>query len=129
MPSMAEAEGLVPLLVVGESSLSRRLSVAALEQAGIEYEIVYVGGSFAGLVDAAKAGLGVVLLGAPAARSGRTFRDDNPRKLPRVPAVCGGVYLRDDVQLPEFEMLADEIAACVRGETVSTQPGLRVASR
>ena len=57
--AVAQGEGPVPLLVVGESSLSRRLSVSALERAGQDYQIVYVAGSFAGLIQAAAAGLGV----------------------------------------------------------------------
>ena len=42
--AVVQGEGPVPLLVVGESSLSRRLSVSALERAGQDYQIVYVGG-------------------------------------------------------------------------------------
>src|SRR5258707_635834 len=57
--AIAEGPGPIPLVVVGESSLSRRMSVETLERAGIDYEITYVGASFAGMVSAAAAGFGV----------------------------------------------------------------------
>jgi DNA-binding transcriptional LysR family regulator len=129
-PGIAEADGPVPLLVVGESSLSRRLSVAALEQAGIDYEIVYVGGSFAGLVQAAKAGLGVVCWARRLLREAGVPVLENPRKLPKVPAVCGGVYVRDGAPFAEVEGLADAIAARVKGLSGADadEPALRLAT-
>ena len=113
-PAIAEMDGPVPLLVVGESSLSRRLSVAALEQAGIDYEIVYVGGSFAGLVQAAKSGLGVACWARRLLRDAGLTVLENSRKLPKVPAVCGGVYVRDGAPFSELDGLADAIAARVK---------------
>jgi len=128
-PAIAEGEGPVPLLVVGESSLSRRLSVAALEQAGIEYEIVYVGGSFAGLSEATRAGLG-------ACWARRLLHDagvpiiENPRRLPKVPGVWSGVYVRDGAPFADLDTLADAIAARMRtlGGVGTEEPALRVAS-
>ena len=114
---MLESEGPVPLLVVGESSLSRRLSVSALERAGQDYQIVYVAGSFQGLIHAAKAGLGV------ACWSKRSMLDaglqvfDSLPRLPAVPDVYGGVFLREGLDVPEVNELADMIAAAV-GERV-----------
>src|SRR5262249_28407959 len=110
-PSIAEGDGPVPLLVIGESSLSRRLSVAALEQAGVDYEIVYVGGSFAGLVEAAKAGLGVVCWARRLLSDAGVTVIESSRKLPSVPAVCGGVYVRDGAPFATLDELADAIAA------------------
>ena len=117
-PAVADAEGPVPLLVVGESSLSRRLSVSALERAGQDYQIVYVGGSFGGLIQAVSAGIGVacwsrrLLLAA-----GLQVLDTLPR-LPKVPDVMGGVYLREGADSPLLIELADRIA-----ESVGTAPG------
>ena len=112
-PAVAEADGPLRLAVVGESSLSRRLSVAALEEAGIDYEIMYVGASFGGLIQAVAAGIGVacwarrLLLGA-----GVQVLDNSPR-LPRMPDVVGGVYLREGVNSPQLIELADRIADSV----------------
>ena len=112
-PAILEADGPLRLVVVGESSLSRRLSVAALEQAGIDYEIAYVGGSFGGLVEAVSAGIGVacwarrLLLGA-----GVQVLDNAPR-LPKVPDVVAGVHLREGADSPALIELADRIAESV----------------
>jgi DNA-binding transcriptional LysR family regulator len=129
-PAVAEREGPVPLLVVGESSLSRRLSVAALEQAGIDYEIVYTGGSFAGLVEAAKAGLGVACWARRLLIDAGIQVLDNPRRLPKVPAVWGGVHLREGMELADLGALADTIAASVRGASGATDaaPARRFAT-
>jgi DNA-binding transcriptional LysR family regulator len=129
-PIIADGDGPVPLLVIGESSLSRRLSVAALEQAGVDYEIVYVGGSFAGLVQAAKAGLGVVCWARRLLREAGISVIENSRKLPSVPAVCGGVYVRDGAPFAALDGLADAIAARVKGIAGDTadEPARRLAS-
>ena len=113
--AVAEAGGPVRLLVVGEGSLSRRLSVAALEQAGVDYEIIYVGASFAGLIEAARAGLGVACWARRGLVEAGLVVLDHPRKLPKVADVSGGVYLREGLHLAELNELADSIAARVRG--------------
>ena len=106
----------VPLAVLGETNLSRRLSVAALEEAGQPYEIAYVGGSFAGLVGAARAGLGVVCWPKRALRAaGLEVLDSLPPTLPRVPSVHAGVYLRVGLEGSPIEALADSIADAVGG--------------
>jgi DNA-binding transcriptional LysR family regulator len=128
--AVAEVEGPVPLLVVGEASLSRRLSVAALEQAGVDYQIVYAGGSFGGLVKAAKAGLGVACWARRLLIDAGLQVFDSSRKLPKVQAVYGGVHLRDGVQSKELDALADTIAASVKGTSFAadTEPALRLAT-
>jgi DNA-binding transcriptional LysR family regulator len=112
--SVLETNGPVPLAVLGENNLSRRLSVAALEQAGQPYEIVYSGGSFAGLVGAVAAGVGV---GCWAKRLLRTTKlevfDSAPPRLPRVSDVHAGVYLRDGTEDSPLHDLADMIADAV----------------
>ncbi len=115
-PGAAGTEGPLRLVVVGESSLSRRLSVAALEEAGIDYEIAYVGGSFSGLIQAVSAGIGVAcwarrLLLA----SGLQVLENSPR-LPKVPDVVGGVYLRQDSDSPKLRELADRIVESVEAD-------------
>ncbi|HMK81428.1 MAG TPA: LysR family transcriptional regulator [Xanthobacteraceae bacterium] len=129
LPGIAEADGPVPLLVVGESSLSRRLSVAALEQAGVDYEIVYVGGSFAGLIQAAKAGLGVACWARRLLRDAGLTVIENSRRLPKVPAVCGGVHIRDGAPFAGLDALADAIAARMKGldDAASEGPTRRLA--
>lgn len=129
-PAVAELDGPLPLLVVGESSLSRRLSVAALEQAGVDYEIVYVGGSFAGLVEAARAGLGVACWAQRLLHGAGLTVLENSRRLPKVPAVCGGVYVRDGAPFVALDELADTIAARVRGldSGASEEPARRLAN-
>ena len=111
--AVAQGEGPVPLLVVGENSLSRRLSVSALERAGQDYQIVYVAGSFAGLIQAAAAGLGVACWARRCLiEAGLQVLEGLPR-LPPVPDVYGGVYLREGLDLPEVEEIADAIMAAV----------------
>jgi DNA-binding transcriptional LysR family regulator len=129
-PAVADAEGPVPLLVVGESSLSRRLSVAALEQAGVDYEIVYAGGSFGGLVKAAKAGLGVACWARRLLIDAGVPVLDNSRKLPKVQAVYGGVHLREGAPATELDTLADSIAASVKDGAFATEaePARRFAA-
>jgi len=128
-PTIAEGDGPMRLLVVGESSLSRRLSVAALEQAGVEYEIVYVGGSFAGLSEATRAGLGVACWARRLLRDAGVPIIENPRRLPKVPGVWGGVYVREGAPFSELDTLADTLAARMRAlGGAAEEPALRVAS-
>jgi DNA-binding transcriptional LysR family regulator len=111
--SVVEGDGPVPLLVVGESSLSRRLSVSALERAGQDYQIVYVGGSFAGMVQAAQAGLGVACWARRClVEAGLTVLDGVPR-LPAVPDAIAAVHLREGLDSPDMTELADMIVAAV----------------
>ncbi len=112
-----ETDGPIPLAVLGETSLSRRLSVTALEQAGRAYEIAYVGGSLAGLVQAAAAGLGVACWAKRVLRatSLQVF-DSAPPHLPPISDVHGGVYLREGVDNAALDELADMIAAAVSSQ-------------
>jgi DNA-binding transcriptional LysR family regulator len=129
-PAIADREGPVPLLVVGESSLSRRLSVAALEQAGVDYEIVYIGGSFAGLSEAARAGLGVACWARRLLRDAGVPIIEASRRLPKLSGVWAGVYVRDGAPFAEIDTLADTIAARMRaiGGVGVEEPALRIAS-
>jgi DNA-binding transcriptional LysR family regulator len=118
-----ERDGPVPIVVLGEASLSRRLSVAALEQAGQEYEITYVGGSFAGLVGAAAARMGVACWAKRLLRTtGLEVFDSAPPRLPRVPSVHAGVYVRDGLDGSPLDELADAIAEAVGGSGAAASP-------
>jgi len=111
--SMAEWDGPVRLLTVGENSLSRRLSVEALERVGQRYEIVFVAGSFASLMQAAKSGLGFACWARRLIEHhGLEVIEDSPR-LPRLPAVIGGVHVRDGLDDPQINALADMIHAAI----------------
>jgi DNA-binding transcriptional LysR family regulator len=112
-PAIVEAGGPLRLVVVGESSLSRRLSVAALEQAGIDYEIAYVGGSFSGLMQAVAAGMGVACWARRLLLSAGLPVIENSSRLPRVPDVAGGIYLREGADSAQLHELADRIGESV----------------
>jgi len=111
--SVVSGSGPIPLVVVGESSLSRRVSVEALERAGLDYEITYVGASFAGMMNAAAAGLGVACWARRLLQqSGLEVFETLPR-LPRVPDVRGGVHLRDGLEDAELVKLADTLTSVI----------------
>lgn len=113
-PEMFAAEGPVPLAVLGENSMSRRLSVSALEQAGQRYEIAYVGGSFDGLVQAAATGYAVACWSKRMLQMTKlTVLDSAPPRFPRVADVHAGVFLREGADSPELDELADMIAKAV----------------
>jgi DNA-binding transcriptional LysR family regulator len=113
--AIVEGPGPVPLVVVGESNLSRRLSVETLDRAGVEYEITYVGASFAGMVSAAAAGFGAACWAKRLLHNhGLQVFDSLPR-LPRAPDVWGGVHLRDGMEEPELVSLADTLVAVIAG--------------
>src|SRR4051812_4191920 len=113
--AIADGPGPVPLVVVGESSLSRRLSVETLDRAGLEYEITYVGASFAGMVSAAAAGFGVACWARRLLQNhGLQVFDSLPR-LPRAPDVRGGGHLRHGLEDPGLVNLADTLAGVIAG--------------
>jgi len=109
--------------VVGESSLSRRLSVAALEEAGIDYEITYAGGSFGGLIQAAGAGIGVTCWARRLLLASGLQVIDSPR-LPKVPDVACGIYLREGADSARLLELADLIAESI-GDAIGVNMGHR----
>jgi DNA-binding transcriptional LysR family regulator len=116
-PAVVDAAGPLRLVVVGESSLSRRLSVAALEEAGVDYEIMYVGGSFGGLIQAVGAGIGVACWARRLLLAAGLQVIDSPR-LPKVPDVAGGIYLREGADSSQLIELADRITTSVEAARV-----------
>ena len=126
--AVAERAGPIPLVVVGESSLSRRLSVGVLERAGLDYEITYVGASFAGMVNAAAAGLGVACWAKRLLQQQHGLQVfEQTARLPRVPDVRGGVHLRDGLDSAELNTLADMLADAVANPKPSIAEARRKA--
>ena len=102
--------GRCALVVVGESSLSRRLSVAALEAGRDRLRDRVCGRQLRRADPGRRGGHRRRLLGAaPAAGRGLQVLDNAPR-LPKVPDVVGGVYLREGADSPQLIELADRIA-------------------
>jgi hypothetical protein len=111
--AVAQGEGPVPLLVVGENSLSRRLSVSALERAGQDYQIVYVAGSFAGLVQARRRG-SASPDGAALPDRGGAAGARRPAASAAVSDVYWRIYLREDLDLPRSRRSPTAIMAARR---------------
>ena len=112
--AVVQGEGPVPLLVVGESSLSRRLSVSALERAGPGLPDRLCGAAASPAWSRPRRQGSASPAGRGAAWSRRACRCSKAcRGCPRLPDVYGGVYLREGLDLPEVEELADMIAAAV----------------
>jgi DNA-binding transcriptional LysR family regulator len=124
--SVVDRDGPVRLLTVGENSLSRRLSVEALERAGQRYEIVFVAGSFASLMQAAKAGLGVACWARRLIEEHGLEVVEDSARLPRMPDVIGGVHVRDGLDDPQLNELADMIYSAIGS---GLEPGLQVPVR
>lgn len=113
-PSLLRDDGPIPLVVLGESSLTRRIGVKALKEAGQPYEIVYVGKSYTGLVGAVAAGLGVAcLVKRFIEASGLPVFDRTPR-LPKLANTNVGIYIGAGREGSALADLAERIAAVVR---------------
>jgi DNA-binding transcriptional LysR family regulator len=113
----------VPLVVLNESGLSHRMSVAALEEAGREYRIAYRGGSVAGMVEACAAGFGVVNFAKRYLLKTELKVFDSSPLLPRLPDVHGGVYLREGLEGSDLITLAEIIADAITGTAVDRTLG------
>ncbi len=100
----------VSLIVLGES-MGRRLAVAALEQANKPYEIVFVARTFAAMVAAAKAGLGVLVGSTMFVAQTDLVVCEESAGLPRIPDVRSSIYVRNELKRPAIDRLADEMAA------------------
>ena len=115
----------VRLVVLNESGLTHRMAAAALEEAGREYRITYIGGSVSGMLAAVAAGFGVVNFARRALlKTGLKIIDEGPR-LPRLPPVHGGVFLRDSLHGSEYVALAGEIADAIIADDAEAFAGAR----
>jgi DNA-binding transcriptional LysR family regulator len=112
--ALLEKEGPIPLAVLDEGSLTRRLSVKALEEAGVPYDIAYVGKTYASLIDAVAAGLGVACWAKSALESTGLHVFDRTARLPKLTDVTVGIYVREERDSSALNELADRIADAVR---------------
>lgn len=105
-----ETERPVPLVSHGEECVYHRLAVKALNAAGLDWEDVFTGPSFASLRSAVTAGLGVMpITRRRAVGAGMTVWEDAP--LPKLPEIYSGIYVREGGATAIYEELADDVAA------------------
>jgi DNA-binding transcriptional LysR family regulator len=103
----------VPLVSYGEECPYTRSALAALNGAGRDCEIVYVGSSIAGLGAAVAAGIGVMALPRQRANlPGVTVWEDAP--LPKLPDTFCGIYVRAAGESEDRDDLADTLATGLR---------------
>ena len=113
---------LLPLATLGENSLNRQLSIAALNQLGRNYEIVYLAKSFIGLATAAAAGFAIVCWFKPMlAHEGLLVRESSDR-LPKVASLTGGIYLGHARNRKVLEELGEAILAEIRRQQAPSSP-------
>lgn len=112
-PQLLAAKGPIPLAVIGEGSLTRRLAIQALEEAGEPYEIVHLGKTFGTIAEAVRAGLGIACWAKDALTgAGLPVVDETPR-LPRLGGRTVGIFVGAGHQGSVVEELAGRIAVAV----------------
>ena len=103
----------VPLVTYGEECAFTRNAMAALRDAGREYELSFVGGSMLGLAAAVSVGFGVMAL--PRCRAdvpGITTWEDAP--LPKLHDTFCGIYVRGGAEVEEREQIAEALMEALR---------------
>jgi DNA-binding transcriptional LysR family regulator len=123
-----EPTGLVSLFAIGNNSLSWRNSVAMLEQAKQPYELVLISRGLLDMMRAAMAGLGVFTFPLRTIAATKLAYCRQSSKLPLLPDILVGVYVRNDLGHAAIDRLADDLAAAVRPDNVAEQPILRRAA-
>jgi DNA-binding transcriptional LysR family regulator len=113
-PALLEREGPVPIAVLEDGSLTRRLTVKTLEEARQPFEITYVGKSYASLIEAVAAGLGVACWGRAALETSGLRLLDHAPGLPVLPPVTTGIYVREERNSAVLNELADRIVELAR---------------
>jgi DNA-binding transcriptional LysR family regulator len=117
-PSFELPSVTVPLVCYGDECVFNRTAVEALSQAGLSGDVVFCGSSIAGLCEAVSAGLGVMVL----PRSSAVWPDlvvcEDPR-LPKLPEMSCGVYVREGSGRDLRERLAQVIAETLCSQDVS----------
>lgn len=102
----------VPLVSHGEACVYHRLVAKVLNSAGLKWEDVFTGPSFASLRSAVTAGLGVMAISRRRANAASmTVWEDAP--LPKLPDLYSEIYIREGGPRAIYEQLADDIAAAV----------------
>ena len=124
-----DLDGPVPLVAYGEDCACQRVAVAALRDAGREYEFVFTSRSLVSLMAAVAAGFGVMVMPrGRAMKSNLTIWEDAP--LPKLPELYCGIFVRDGGNRSAIEELADNLAAELRNlpRVADEQaPGAKVA--
>lgn len=128
-PSLLTDDGPIPLVVLGESSFTRRTSVTALKEAGQSFEIVYVGKSYAGLVEAVAAGLGVACWAKRSLEASGLLIFDRTPRLPKLADATLGIYIGAGFQSAALDELANSIAALIRPQAEATRAVARTGTR
>jgi DNA-binding transcriptional LysR family regulator len=120
-PQLLAADGPIPLAVIGEGGLTRRLAVRALEEAGQPYEIVYLGKSFGTVAEAVRAGLGIACWAKDALTGAGLHAVDQTARLPRLDDTTVGIFIGAGHQGSAVDDLAGRIAAaiCPAGATTT----------
>lgn len=111
---MFDPPGQVSIVGFGDHSLSRRLAIAGLEQSKQHYDFVLIARSFRSMIAAASAGLGVFAFSRRmVSDTDLAFCESSPR-LPRLPDLLAGIYVRNDVGHIAIDELADDLFAAAR---------------
>lgn len=112
----------VALVSFGEDCALHRTAVAALDQVGRAYEVVYVSPSTASLAAAINAGLGIMTLTRNRVETaGLAVWDDAP--YPRPADLFCGISIREGDGREALEQLADAMALVLNPQSVATQRG------
>jgi DNA-binding transcriptional LysR family regulator len=102
----------IPLITIQESGVLHGVAVSTLKQAGRDFELIFTASGTIGLIAAVSAGLGISILPRCEVPPELELWDDSP--LPKPLDVYCGVYLREGVECPKIEELADRIAEALR---------------
>jgi DNA-binding transcriptional LysR family regulator len=123
-----DVEGPISVFGFGDHSLSRQLSLSMLEQAKQPHERVLVARSFQSMVAAAAAGLGVFAFTRRMAATTTLAMCDRSSKLPRLPDLLAGIYVRNDVGHTAIDNLADSLLHALRPPDATLRPLPRKAA-
>jgi len=116
-------DGPVPLVTRGEFWTNYRIAVSALEKTGRRYEVTLVAPTFLTLLGAVRHGIGIM----PFARR-RLMNTDlvacREDALPRLQELVCSIYVSESANTKFIDSLAEEIAACVQGPQVRSNPAV-----
>jgi DNA-binding transcriptional LysR family regulator len=112
-PRLLASDEPIPLVVIGEGSLTRRLAIKALEETGQPYEIACLGKSFGTVVEAVKAGLGIACWAKDALTGAGLHVVEQTRRLPRLNDTTVGIFIGAGHQGSAVDDLASSIAAAI----------------
>jgi DNA-binding transcriptional LysR family regulator len=113
-PEVLASDGPIPLAVIGEGSLARRLAVTALEEAGEPYEVAYMGKSFVGVAEAVRVGLAVSCWAKEGLVGAGLNVVDQTDRLPRLGDITVGIFLAAGHKGSDVEELGGKIAEAIR---------------